>query len=383
MLKWNAGWGHIHENRPGYRTFRAERLATLGHEVHAIARDFAPSTAQMNVVPHRVACGSSRLAFAAAAEQTARALPLDIVHDNGDGWYGDVLLPHSGIRQALIEQQMMQAPRWWRALKLASMRWLPRYARFRELGARQYGNLERRYLAISRMIADDMQRHHHVPASQIRLVYNGIDVDKFAPEQCAPHRQAIRQRLGVADNEVLLLIVAVNFHRKGVPALLRATANLHRQGMPVRLAVVGGKRLAPWRRQAARLGLDRVATFVGHVGDPRPYYGAADVYVMPTLYDPCSLVVLEALSAGVPVVTSRFNGAGEMLTPGTDGDVLDDPTDDARLAQLLRPYFDAQRLATMRLAARQTALRHSLDQNCREILAVYEEILTSRRARAA
>lgn len=361
----------------------ARRVARLGHEVHAIARDFAPEMRDSGVTFHRVEAGASRLAFAAAAEATARALPLDIVHDNGDGWYGDVLLPHAGIRDAMFEQQMLIEPRWLRPIKRLTARWLPRYREFRQLGERQYGDSQRVYLAISQMLAANMRRHHRVPDRQIRLVYNGIDTDRFAPEQTLPHRKAMRAQLGVADDEMMLLCVAMNFRRKGVPTLLRATARLAAAGHRVRTVVLGGKRLGPWQRMLNKLRIADRVTLLGHVGDPRPYYGAADAYVLPTFYDPCSLVVLEALACGLPVVTTRFNGAGELITPGREGYITNDPADEVELTAALEPLFDANVCEEMKPAARQLALRHTLDHNCREILAVYEEIVGRRRALAA
>ena len=101
----------------------------------------------------------------------------------------------------------------------------------------------------------------------------------------------------------------------------------------MRLAVVGGNR----RSRSLRLtGAQRAAvTLVGTVDDPVPYYAAADAFVLPTFYDPSSLSVSEAAAAGLPSVTTRFNGAAELLTDGVDGFVLDDPADDGALADRL------------------------------------------------
>ena len=122
--------------------------------------------------------------------------------------------------------------------------------------------------------------------------------------------------------------------------------------------------------------------FLGSLGDPAPMYAAADVYVQPTYYDPCSLVLLEAIASGLPVITSRFNGAGELLTPGVEGDIIDDPGNDEALAASLAPLMDATRCEKMGLAARRLALDHTLEHNSREVVAVYEEIVCSRRQAA-
>src|SRR5207253_1658298 len=100
---------------------------------------------------------------------------------------------------------------WMRPLKRRAAPWLPRYRDFRRLTARQYDNPRRIFLAISRMVAGDLQRYHGVPDEQLRLVYNGVDLERFSPAHREKHRAAVRGRLGVRDDEVLFLIVAHNF----------------------------------------------------------------------------------------------------------------------------------------------------------------------------
>ena len=91
---------------------------------------------------------------------------------------------------------------------------------------------------------------------------------------------------------------------------------------------------------------------MGRIDNPVPYYAAADAYVQPTFYDPCSLVVLEALASGLPVVTSRFNGVSELLTQGREGYVIYDPADHYELAEALVPMFNPARRAAMGQASR-------------------------------
>jgi len=127
------------------------------------------------------------------------------------------------------------------------------------------------------------------------------------------------------------------------------------------------------------LGIAAQTTFLGSIDDVVPYYAAADIYVQPTFYDPCSLVVLEALSAGLPVVTTRWNGAGELITNNLEGHVLDQPDDADALASTLVPLvLSESRREAMGRAARQLALAHTLERNCQEIVGVYEEVVAAR-----
>ena len=251
-------------------------------------------------------------------------------------------------------------------------RLLPRYREFDVLTARQYAGDSRIVLALSEMVRRDLHRFHDVPDKQIRLIYNGVDTRRFSPENRSTHRDTVRQRLGLGD-EVLFLIVAHNLRLKGLPTLLKAISLLESAPHAARLAVVGGRRVTPFRRMARRLGVSRRVHFIGAVEDAVPYYAAADVYVQPTFYDPCSLVVLEALASGLPVITTRFNGAGELMTPGEHGYLLDDPADAVTLSRQMSQLLDDDRRRQMSLDARKLALQHSLDDNVNRVLAVYRE----------
>ena len=153
---------------------------------------------------------------------------------------------------------------------------------------------------------------------------------------------------------------------------------LQTAGRDVRLVIVGGKHIDSWRRYVARLGLSGQVVFAGRVDDPLPYYAAADCYVHPTYYDPCSLVVLEAAACGLPLITSRYNGASEMFRDGEDVLLVDDPADDAELAGAMRTLLDDAARRRLGAAARATILQHSFQRNVDQILEIYQEILDRR-----
>lgn len=348
-------------------------LVQAGHEVHVVASHFG-GEAPRGVVSHRVERPRTRVEFAAAAERTLDALRLDVTHDMGAGWYGDVFQPHGGSRTAAFEQNLFLLPRWLRPIKRRAAHFLPRYHEFQQLLMGQYLAEDRIFVALSQMVARDFERFHGVRRDQIRIVYNGVDTKRFSPDARHRYRQVVRDQLDVGDDEMLLLIVAHNFRLKGVPCLVSAVERLRREAFRVKLAVVGGKR----RPHADHPGVH----WIGPADDTVPYYAAADVYVQPTFYDPCSLVVLEAWASGLPVVTSRFNGAAELMTPGLEGAMLHDPGDLDELCAALRPLMDNCLRSRMSAAARHLALKHTLDRNARELLAIYEEI-AARRHRAA
>jgi UDP-glucose:(heptosyl)LPS alpha-1,3-glucosyltransferase len=360
----------------------ARRLVELGHEVHVASRSFAEMVQRLPIVCHEIQCDPEAMSFANSVEKVLSPLLLDIVHDMGTGWYCDVFHPHGGSQASVAERKLLFLPRWLRWLKRHMNGLLPRHRKFAALMARQYADRGQIVLALSRASLADFHRYHSLSADRVRLVHNGVDTERFSPLRCSELRGPTRATLPVTDKTVVALIVAHNFQLKGVATLLAAMRELRREGHDVHLVIVGGKRIEPWKRKAARWGLQDAVTFAGRVGDPLPYYAAADLYVHPTYYDPCSLVVLEAAACGLPIITSLFNGAGELFTNGREMFLLDDPSDAGELALAMRRMLPATVRARMGTAARATALQNTFRHNVDRILEIYNEIATQKGTRS-
>ncbi|MCS7305970.1 MAG: glycosyltransferase family 4 protein [Thermoguttaceae bacterium] len=358
----------------------AQCLRAGGHTVHVITQGASPAADSLEVHVHRLGRIASRLQRAEAAETLLRRLQLDIIHDMGMGWYCDLLQSEDGSRLAQWERKLCLLPLYLQPIKRWLMRWLPRYREFRQLMRRQFEDPRRILVAVSRMCARDYHRYHQVGPYRIRVVYHGTDIHRFSPHHRQQWYLPIRSALGINPNEILYLFVGHDYLRKGLCTLIRATGRLVREGLPARLLVVGGRPTAKYRRLARRVGAAHAVLFVGRVEDPVPYYAASDAFVLPTFYDPCSLSVTEAAACGLPPITTRWNGASELLTDGVNGFVLSDPADDAgladRMARLLNPKLREQ----MGHAARLLALEYPFQRNYDEIQAIYHEIRCKRKA---
>ena len=352
-------------------------LLAAGHEVHVVAAHFSADQANMGIHAHQVPSYRSRLARASSAEKTLKELRLDVIHDMGVGWYCDVFHPHGGSRVAAFEQNLLLAPAWLRPWKRRVARVLRRYREFDKLLTRQYADDGRIVLALSGMVEQDLTRFHGVQPNRMRRIYNGVDTERFSPRHRRQYRDDVRRQLGLRD-EVLFLIVAHNYRLKGVPTLLEALARLTAAKHPVHVAIVGGKRFAPYQRLARRLGAGNAVSFIGTVDDPVPYYAAADVYVQPTFYDPCSLVVLEALASGLPPITTRYNGVAELMSDPRQGFIIDDPSDPLPLAHCMEQLLDERLRKLMGASARHLALQQSFQRNLDSVLDVYHEIASQR-----
>ncbi|MDA7979341.1 MAG: glycosyltransferase family 4 protein [Pirellulales bacterium] len=358
----------------------AENLARRGHEVHVLAAKFDNRAARSRVTVHAVPAARSRLALAKTFDDILASFHLDVIHDMGVGCHCDVFQPHGGSRAAATRQNLLKLPAWRAGWKQVFDAISPRHREFKRLDRQQYARDGRVWIALSQMVAEDFQRLHEVSHADIRLVYNGVDVERFSPHQAVQQRDEIRARL-TAHDKLVLLLVAHNFELKGVPAAIRATGRLRKLGLPAQLVIVGGKKTpARYQKLAASAGAEGAVTFVGAVRDSLPYYGAADIYLHPTWYDPCSLVVLEALACGLPVITTRYNGAGELICPGQEGFVLQHPNDVETIVRHVLDMNDVERRDQMSKLARALALEHTLERNVGEMEAVYEERGQQRRA---
>src|SRR5207253_8761017 len=147
-----------------------------------------------------------------------------------------------------------------------------------------------------------------------------------------------------------------------------------------RLLVAGNPRTQKYERLARRLGIADRVQFLGPRRDMLYGYFAADFLVHPTFYDPCSLVVLEALACGLPVITSRYNGAAELLSPPRDGYVVYDPHDHQQLADCMAQVLDSSHRAACARAARQAALAWTFEAHYQELMHVLGEAAARKRA---
>jgi UDP-glucose:(heptosyl)LPS alpha-1,3-glucosyltransferase len=284
-----------------------------------------------------------------------------------------VFQPHIGSCLRCWEGSVASCAAWFRPVKRLCG-FAPRYRRIRRMTTAQFNGGSGIFIALSHKVAHDMQRLHNVPAERIRVVYNGIDFDHFALTAHPSQRLAVREYYGVGRDEVLVVAVAHHFRLKGIPLLIKTVRRLRGEGVPVKLLLCGGKNSADPNGDH-----QGPIFYCGNVEDTAPFYTAADICVHPTFYDACSLVTLEALASGLPVVTTHANGASELITPGVNGFVLDDQRDLRTLAGVLRMLVsDTELRCALGLAGRRLAMAHSAERNYHEIVATYRDVLSQR-----
>jgi len=157
------------------------------------------------------------------------------------------------------------------------------------------------------------------------VLSNGVDLQRFHPRRREELLCSQRAALGLAPEDRVLLFIGSDYWRKGLDRVLAAVSVLAEQGESVRLLVAGGdRRQASYADLATRLGLGGQVMFLGQVKRPEELYAVADLFVLPTRYDPFANVTLEALASGVPVLTSKVNGAVDLMPTSAGVTILAD-----------------------------------------------------------
>jgi len=360
-----------------WTTSLAGWLVGHGHEVHVLAASRGAGPSAPGITFQRIPRARSRLARARNAERLLRDLRPDVIHDTGTGWHFDVLQPQFGSRIADWKQNLALEPWPRRCVRWLSPRLRLAYIERRRLEARQIASRRGVIVAVSRMVEDELRRLHGVSPERMRVVYNGVDTERFTPARRQTDRPAVRREIGLGDDDVLFLVVAHNLRLKGGSAALAALRRVARADRRAHLAVIGRGDARRWRSLAERLGVEGRVRFLGFVDEPARYYAAADALAHLTFYDPCSLVVLEAWASGLPVVTTRHNGASELMQAGVHG-FLVDPAAPLDIAGAMQRLLDPGLRSAMGEPARKLALARSRQINFAEILSVYEWAIEKR-----
>jgi UDP-glucose:(heptosyl)LPS alpha-1,3-glucosyltransferase len=323
----------------------ARGVAADGHEpVLVTSRDW-PGEAWPNDSVIRVGNGGSPVAFAREAARAAGGC--DVVLSLERVFECDVYRAGDGVHAAWLERRAAIEPAWRRWLRGTNRkhRELLRLERalFSPEGAR-------RVIANSRMVRDEIVAHYDYPAERITVIENGYDTPPAEPGR----RERRRAELGLRSGDFVALFAGSGWERKG----LRTAVEAVRARSEVRLLVAGrGKPFAAPSN----------VRFLGPRHDLQGDFAAADVFVLPTVYDPFSNACLEALAAGLPVLTTHANGFAEIITEGVHGSIFA-PGDVAALGSALHSW--RERAAEARERCRALAARYSVAENTRRSLAV-------------
>lgn len=376
-----------------YSVSLVEGLASQ-HEVHVFAQSIDHTCP--GVTYHKVPGPLHRprwinqLVFAAytwwktrgASEDTR----FDVIHSHENTWHGQVQTVHvRPIRFHLFEGKNGRLTGWRIALRWFKIATSPRLAFYVWLeAARMKPKAGRTVVAVSALLREQtLIAYPHLPAD-LPVILPGVGLPNLALS-----KEQAREKLGLPQDQKIILFVGNDYARKGLPALLAAIPLLQAkldmacetsvESIIAHVLVVGNAAQVPKSQLvAAELGITERVHFVGALPDVSAAYRAADMLVHPTLEDSFAMVVLEAMSYGLPVVVSsaKYCGISQFLQNDVDALILSDPQDVEvlcnRIAQILANEQLCQALSE---AGLRFANQNLWDTAIRSYLGIYQEII--------
>ncbi len=300
----------------------------------------------------------------------------------------DVLYPQAGAHGAAVEASLRKHQSAWVRGLLRLVRWLdPAEWSFWAMERAACRHPGTQVIAISEMVKGHLREAYGVEPSRLHRLPGAVLPQRFDGVDRVRRREVARRRWGLEEGRPAALFAAINYRLKGLEPLLSALARVR---LPLDLVVVGHEDTAAFARLAARLGVEDRVRFVGFCPDMRDAYFACDLLAHPTFYDPCSTVVLEALACGLPVVTTAYNGASELLTRtgGPRGECLEgfvvaDPHDHDALGACLEVLAEPARRARSAAEALAAAGRWTFEDHYQGLMRVLSGAARRGRAGAA
>jgi UDP-glucose:(heptosyl)LPS alpha-1,3-glucosyltransferase len=324
----------------------AAGVVESGHRVHLYtSKDWPPD--EWTFGPITRLEGRSATAFADELEELKPRTEYDVLMSLERIWRCDIYRAGDGVHRAWLERRSQIAGPWQKLTRILNRKHSAALALekslFQEGGAG-------RVIANSRMVQDEIVRLYGFPNEKIDVIYNGVPLE--ALRRGGESRSKMREALGLEKEDIAVLFAGSGWERKGLRFAVQA---IEKSGKQMRLLVAGRGKESEFRSPRVR--------FLGVVQDMPALYGAADIFLLPTIYDPFSNACLEALAAGLPVITTRANGFSEIIETGVHGSVLDDPLNTDAIGEALLVWSDGARREQARSGIRELADRYDISAN--------------------
>lgn len=307
------------------------------------------------------------IGFADELEQFRPQLKYDVLFSLERVWSCDVYRAGDGVHRSwLARRSKFEAP-------------LKQFVRTASRKHRDLLQLEQsllkarkagRVIAASEIVVKEIADFYAYPANRIDLVRNGVPLDtfRFDPEL----REKSRAQLTLKPDQIALLFAGSGWERKGLLFAIEAMALC--KNRKVRLLVAGRGNPNRYKTSDWRFWRDDPVQFLGECADLVPVYTAADIFILPTIYDPFSNACLEAMACGLPVITTRSNGFSEIIQDGMHGSIVEHAGNLIGLRDAIRFWSDPSRRATARSANLERASHFDISKNVEQTLGVLTRV---------
>lgn len=341
-------------------------IVVLGHEAQLVATDDWPASDWSFGSINRVEADSA-IGFANELEKLRPQLGCDVLMSLERIWRCDVYRAGDGVHQAwLNRRRKFEMP-------------LQRFVRGVNRKHRDILQLEEslfakgaagRVIANSEMVKKEIVDIYRYPADKVDIVRNGVPLDQFRFDPAT--REKSRADLKLKPDEIALLFAGSGWERKGLRFAIEAMELC--RDRKLRLMVAGRGDARGYKPK--RFFTEEPVRFLGEVADLRPIYAAADIFILPSIYDPFSNACLEALASGLPVVTTRDNGFSEIIENGVHGSVVDLPNNVSGLRDAIRFWLDELRRSSARSKVTELAAQFGISKNVEQTLTILVQAAT-------
>ncbi|MDD5462081.1 MAG: glycosyltransferase family 4 protein [Methylococcales bacterium] len=306
--------------------------------------------------------------FARKACRQIKTLKPDLVQSHERVACCDIYRAGDGVHRVWLEQKARNQS--W--LARMHMRFSPYHIYVKRAEKRLFENPRlRAVICNSNMVRAEILDHFKIDQSRIHVIYNGVDTRQFHPD-IKRQKYRFREQWDIPDMVNVFVFIGSGYERKGLFQVLTAFKSVPENCY---LLVAGyDKNEQFYREQAEHLGISLRVKFLGPQKDVIPCYAAADVFILPTLYDPFPNVVLEALACGLPVITSTKSGAAEVITDYVNGFVCN-AYDLEKLQDAMRILSDREVAETMGKQARVVAEKYDLDKMAEDLTSLYKTLV--------
>ncbi len=338
----------------------ARGIVDLGHEAQLVASDDWPTSAWSFGSVTRVKAASP-IGFANELEKLRPQIGCDVLISLERVWRCDVYRAGDGVHQAwLNRRRKFEMP-------------LQRFVRGINRKHRDILQLEEslfakggagRVIANSEIVKKEIVDFYRYRAAKIDIVRNGASLEQFRFDPAL--REKSRNDLKLKPDEIALLFAGSGWERKGLRFAIEAFELCRDRKLRLLVAGRGNER----DYKPKRFFTEEPVRFLGEVGDLRPIYSAADIFILPSIYDPFSNACLEALASGLPVITTRDNGFSEIIENGIHGSIVDLPNNVLALRDAIELWSDESRRAAAKSPIIERASQFDISNNVEQTLAI-------------
>jgi UDP-glucose:(heptosyl)LPS alpha-1,3-glucosyltransferase len=338
-----------------------QSLAGRGTEIHLFTENWPDLPPRC--VLHRVSASGSRanrsIAFAQAVKQQIQTGQFDCVLSLERTLRQDIYRAGDGVHKVWLERRREFSP-WWKRLAVGRGAF---HRNMLNLESQTFDPDNTRHIIVnSEMVKREILSNFQFPTERIHLVRNGIDLARFYPAD----KESARKRFGLNTSDYVLLFVGSGWGRKGLKYLTNfVLPALNRNGDTVKLLIIG-------KGNASRLKKENII-FDGVIPDVEMAYRAADLFAFLPIYEPSANVCFEALASGLPVITSKQNGASEVIENGRNGTILERPD---CIEEAISAVNFWRKRAKESISIDRKIL--SLDRNVNETMSVIDRVVSER-----